>query len=85
MPLKLTSVLLALSLAAIVWLTTALVRVENQRYAIVVGMCPTKADTRLPPHVQSLINAELPPDLDCLAKVQTRTSWMGHVLYALTD
>jgi hypothetical protein len=85
MPLKLTSVLLALTLAAIVWLTTALVRVENQRYALVVGMCPTKADTRLPPDVQSLFNAQLPPDPDCLAKVETRTSWVWHVFYALTD
>jgi hypothetical protein len=60
-------------LAAIVFLTTALVRVENQRYALVINMCPNKADARLP------------PDLDCLAKVQTRTSWVWHVYYALTD
>ena len=55
----------------VVWLASALVRVENERYALTLGMCWDKqlgvADWR------------------CLAKTQTRTSPLWHVYHALTD
>lgn len=53
-------------------LSSALVRVENQRYALAVGMCPGPAPG-------------LPPDLKCAAEAQTRTGWWWHLFYALTD
>ena len=54
----------------LVWACAALVRVENQRYALVVDMCPAH-----PPQVV--------PDLQCLAKVETRTGWWWHLYYAV--
>jgi len=53
----------------IVWLSVALVRVENERYAMQVGMC---WDEKL----------KL-PDLVCVRKAETRTAWYWHLFYAL--
>ncbi len=64
---KVTSALLA---ALLLWTCAALVRVENQLYALQVGMCP--AITPLPV-----------PDLKCLKSVETRTGWWWHLYYAL--
>ena len=61
---------LLLAALLILWLSAALVRVENERYALFVGMCRDQlgmADSR------------------CLAKVETRTGWWWHLFYALTD
>ena len=63
------------SILVCVWLSFSLVKVENERYALFVGMC-YKKDT-LP--VFGLI------DHQCLSKVETRTSWMWHLFYALTN
>lgn len=46
---------------AVVFLSDRLVREENQRYALLLGMCPPKDAARL------LVN------FDCLDAVQTRT------------
>ena len=56
------------AIVVIVWLATALVRVENERYAMQVGMCK---------------HALLGWDYGCLSKVETRTSWLWHLYYAL--
>ena len=50
----------------------ALIRIENQRYALSLGMCPGPA-------------AVVPPDLVCIAKVETRTGWWAHLFAALTN
>ena len=63
--------LLVSSCAVIVWLTSALVRVENQRYAMLVGLCVD--------HSSGFV------DSTCLKKVETRTHWAWHLYYALTD
>lgn len=56
----------------LLWISAALVRVENQRYALSVGMCSSA-----PP---------LPgPDLRCLSNVETRSGWWWHLYYALLD
>jgi hypothetical protein len=55
--------------AIIVWLSVALVKVENQRYAMQVGMCKETIGW----------------DYSCLAKVETRTNWYWHLYYALID
>lgn len=59
------------SLVAIVWLSAALIRVENQRYAMTVGMC-------IDPFLKVA-------DQSCLSTVKTRTGWWWHLYYALTD
>ena len=55
------------------FLADRLVRVENQRYALLVGMCTV--DPAVP--IGRLV--------ECLDKVQTRTSWFWHLYYAVTD
>jgi len=54
---------------AVIWLSAALVRVENERYALSLGMCRDAAT--------GLSNRR------CLEKVETRTAWYWHLFYAL--
>ena len=60
-------------LGVVVYETVVIVRIENQRYAMLIGMCRDRT------------NAVLPPDPACVATVQTRTSPWWHLWYALTD
>jgi hypothetical protein len=64
---------IALLFAAFVigWLVLVLVHVENQRYALLVGMC---TDRRTGIH-----------DSECLRSVETRTGWWWHVFYAVKE
>jgi hypothetical protein len=62
---------LAIAISIIIWLCVTLVRVENQRYAMQVGMCHN-------------VTIGL-PDLECIKKTQTRTDWWWHLFYALKD
>lgn len=55
--------------ALALWLGAALVRVENERYALFLGMCRASDGLLV--------------DASCLAKVETRTSWVWHLMYAL--
>lgn len=61
---------LIFALGVIVWLATALVRVENERFAMQVGLCQREPNGW---------------DYSCIQQVQTRTSWVWHLFYALTD
>jgi len=63
-------IVLVICLALIVWLSSALVRVENERYAMSLGMCPQDVVLKV-------------PDLSCVKKTQTRTTWIAHIYYAL--
>jgi len=63
------TVALTIAVILVVWLSAALVRAENERYALTVGMCRAAAGQ---------------VDLECLRKVQTRTGWWWHLFYALT-
>jgi hypothetical protein len=54
------------------FLADRVVRIENQRYALLVGLC--KLDPSNPAQ-----------GWNCLASVQTRTSWFWHLYYAMTD
>jgi hypothetical protein len=56
----------------VVWLSAALVRVENQRYAMQVGMCKDQS-----------FGIGFSPT--CLKTVETRTGWWWHLFYGLTD
>ena len=53
----------------IIWLAASLVRVENQRNALYVGMCRDQGT--------GLTN------YTCMRTVETRTHWMWHLLYGM--
>jgi hypothetical protein len=55
-----------------VFLADRLVRVENQRYALMTGLC--EVDHAAP---RSLF--------ECLGKAQTRTLWFWHLYYGVTE
>ena len=66
---------ITIALALLVYfLADRLVRVENQRYAMLLNMCESKVPMD-PLHW----------DFKCLDRVQTRTSWFWHLFYAVTD
>ena len=54
------------------FLADRVVREENQRYALLVGMCTAQGPLDV-------------PDFDCLEDVQTRTSWLWQLYYAVKD
>jgi hypothetical protein len=58
-----------------VFLSDRLVRVENQRYALEVGMCPLE--------INGIRMSG--PSPSCLEKVQTRISWFAHLYFAVSD
>lgn len=51
-------------------LGASLARVENERYALSLGMCRDKLGIA---------------DASCLQKTQTRTHWFWHVFHAMTS
>lgn len=65
-----STVLVLLLLALLVWFGSALARVENERYAIQVGLC-------------TFSPTDPPALFDCLEKAETRTGWWWHIFYAL--
>ncbi len=56
--------------AVTIILAWRLAEVENQRYALLLNMCPG----RVTPSA---------PDFECLKRVQTRTSWLWNLYYGL--
>jgi len=73
MPLRIQiAVIFALFLmtAALIFVSVRLVDIENQRYALSMGMCPGR-------------NGAPVPDLICIQKTETRTSWIWHLWYGL--
>ncbi len=66
------NIVIAILLLICIGFSFVIVKVENQRYALEVGMCREKANPILIDH-------------RCLDTVQTRTSWMWHLLYAIKD
>lgn len=65
------NVIIALLLAMVAFMSHRLVQLENQRYAMVTGLCEYDPGN--------------PRWLDCLERTQTRTSWAWHLYYALTN
>lgn len=55
----------------LVWFAATIVRLENIHYAAELGMCDQFTGTTL--YMRQ----------DCLDKIQTRTSWVWHLLYGL--
>lgn len=63
-------VLIVILILLLTWFGFALVRVENERYALQVGLCTLKPSDPL-------------ALFDCLKKTETRTGWWWHIFYAL--
>lgn len=59
-------------LVLVVWLGTALVKAENQRYALSVGLCVSNKQMGT-------------VDYACLEKAQSRTAWYWHIYYGLIN
>ena len=59
-------------LASLIFVSGRLVHVENQRYALILGLC--KFDTKNPGAFQ-----------ECLERVRIRDSALWHLYYGLTD
>jgi hypothetical protein len=66
------NVVLVVLIVLIGYLADRVVRLENQRYALTLGMC------RHDP-------ANMAEKFGCLDNVQTRTAWGWHLFYAMTD
>ena len=66
------NIIIALLALLLVWFGAVLARVENERYALSLGMCP---------HYK--VNGVELPGYDCQG-VETRIqpSWLWHILYA---
>ena len=64
-------VVVALLIALAVFLSDRLVRVENQRYALMTGLC--EIDHAAPRRM-----------FECLSKARTRTSWFWHLYYGVS-
>jgi len=61
---------LVVLLAAVLYLCHVVARVENERYALVLGLCK--------PNAVGIIEVE------CLKAAETRTSSFWHVFYAIS-
>ena len=66
--------MLVIALSCVVlWFGMTIAKLENENYALRLGMCPTEAGN--PPSEQ----------FKCLRTVETRTSIWWHLYYALTE
>jgi hypothetical protein len=63
--------LLGCAIGLIIWLSLALVNAENQRHALMSGLCADRA-----------FKGEI--DDQCLASVQSRAHWWQHLQHGLT-
>lgn len=63
------NLLIAALVALVAYQSYCLVKIENERQALLTGMCKG-------PYL---------PDLECLKSVQTRTHWAWHLVVALAD
>lgn len=75
------NLLIVLLLIVALVLGRALVRVENARYALWLGMCPNMRQ------MTAAIGADNSglDALDCTKTIRTRTGWWWHLYYAVTD
>jgi hypothetical protein len=82
--LKWTSVIL---LGLTLGLSAVVVKIENQRYALLVGVCPsgTEFHEALLAKGPSAIGDAKTDPAACLKNVQTRTSPLWHIFYAIEN
>ena len=65
---------IALLTALLIWFGATIVEIENERYALSLEMC-TLLD---PAGIESVVERD-----QCLDDIETRTSWVWHLYYAL--
>jgi hypothetical protein len=70
-PASMKELLIVVLAGLLVWVSSALIRVENERYALSLGMCPDAYEAGMKAH------------FDCIDTVETRTHPMWHLVYAL--
>ncbi len=63
-------IIIAILLALLIWFGTTIVLLENYHYASQLGFCQE--------YDLDLVGRD-----ECLEKVETRTSWIWHLLYGL--
>jgi hypothetical protein len=68
------NILVAALLLVVLWFGSAIIRLENERYALSLDMCGTLKPEDV---------AKLPTREDCLRSVETRTGAVYHLLYGL--
>lgn len=68
------AITIAVLLIVVVWLGSAVVRLENYRYANFVGLC---GQFNIADQTQRIKRE------NCLEDTNTRTSWAWHLLYGL--
>jgi len=66
-------------LGVVIMLAAALVRVENERYALWLGMCPNIRDT-----FAAMAEGHL-DSVECRKTIVTRAGWWWHIYYAIAD
>lgn len=66
----LKNVALVMLVAAVLYLSHVIARVENERYALLTGMCQRNSD--------GIVEA------DCLKSADSRTSALWHIYHAIT-
>jgi hypothetical protein len=69
-------------LAVTVFLCVVIVKIENERYALLVGLCPNTHSLAESP---TSIGDRKKDPFACLQHVQTRTSPLWHLFYAVRD
>lgn len=73
------NVLIVFLLIVVVMLGRTLVRVENERYALWLGMCPNLNETL------GAVRAGARDPWKCVKAVETRTGWWWHLYYAISN
>jgi hypothetical protein len=78
------SIAILVLLLAVLFISDRLVRIENQRYALMIGSCPSPSSFL---HSRQTVDpaVHMRQAFDCLDKVQMRTSWFWHLYYGLTE
>jgi hypothetical protein len=71
---KMAKIVIAMLFVLILWFAAVIVRLENFRYATMIGACSC----------EEVRSAEVRERYECLKRQQTRTSSAWHLLYALS-
>lgn len=76
------NILLGALMCAVLLLCGVISYIENERYALLIGACPSLAAEF---DVRSRLNTPQTDQGGCLRSTQTRTSPLWHIYYAIKD
>jgi len=74
--------IIALLLVVVLLLCGTIVHIENERYALLIGTCPNVKTTSQDGFIYRDPNRD---PIACLESVQTRTSPLWHIFYAIEN